>query len=243
MPFELVPSYILPYKKRTYPQVVINRHHPQLHHKDTFRNSCYQKQLYNDKSNHIIYFLIIYHPQTPIIYQTNFTVAMLFRLSSFAATLALFSAANAACQLKNGLNAPINAPETRTQLCMPQPSGDWTFAMDTSTLNVPTFNAGTPYSGLVSTFAFIIYDNNCHPQGIFAPAGNDCGTPYHIQESWMPWTLVITDINKNPGGAMFSFKYAAGKYTTNNNHCGCESIGSGLRAEDGCKCAFLVQGQ
>lgn len=167
---------------------------------------------------------------------------MLGKIINLAAILAMVGLVNATCQLGNSLTTPETDPETRTQLCIPQGSGSWTFALDTSEVAVPTFNAGAPWAGLAGTVAYIIYDNACIPKGVYAPSGNDCGTPYVIEENWLADVLTITEIDTDPAGARFTFDYGDGQFSIGNNGCTCGDLSSGLTAETGCKCAFPVDG-
>lgn len=165
------------------------------------------------------------------------------QILSLATAVALLGHASADCQLTNTLSAPETSPETRTQLCMPQGEGSWTFAMDISEVDVPTFNSGAEWAGLAGNNAYIIYDNNCVPYGVYGPDGNDCGTPYVIEDYFLPYVLTVQDIDTDVGGGYFKFAYANGLYTIGNNGCTCEDLSSGLEAEQGCKCAFPLEGE
>lgn len=168
---------------------------------------------------------------------------MYFQFLSLATVVAIFGHASADCQLKNTLSAPKTSPEARPELCMPQGEGSWTFAMDDSQIDVPTFNAGDPWAGLAGNNAYIIYDNNCIPYGVYGPEGNDCGTPYVIEDYFLPYILMIKSIDTDLGGGYFKFAYANGLYTIGNNGCTCEDLSSGLEGEQGCKCAFPLKGE
>lgn len=91
-----------------------------------------------------------------------------------------------------------------------------------------------------------------------------CGIPYTIKENFLEDVLTITavelDVSIYPisnfdltrilltnlyqvGQPYFTFKYGDGKYSINNNHCGCSDMKEkGLSAGDGCKCAFPING-
>ena len=146
------------------------------------------------------------------------------------------------CQLSNSLTPATTGVETRTALCLPQGAGSWTFSLDTSEVNVPTFNGGAPFGGLAGNVAYTIYDNTCTIQGVYGPSGNDCGTPYVIEENFLADVLTVTSINTDVGGASFTFTYGDGQYSIGNNGCTCGDLSSGLEGETGCKCAFPVDG-
>lgn len=167
---------------------------------------------------------------------------MLMNMINLAALSTMLGLASASCQLSNSLATAETSPETRTQLCVPQGEGSWTFAMDTSLVDVPTFDGGAPYAGISGNVAYIIYDNTCVPRGVYGPSGNDCGVPYVIEENFLADVLTVTSINTTPGGARFTFAYGDGKYSIGNNGCACGDLSSGLEAESGCKCAFPVDG-
>lgn len=165
------------------------------------------------------------------------------QILSLGTVVAMLGQASASCQLSNTLTSPETSAETRTQLCIPQGEGSWTFAMDNSQVDVPTFDGGAPWGGLAGNNAYIIYDNACIPQGVYGPSGNDCGTPYAIEENFLPYVLTVESINTDLGGGYFKFAYANGLYTIGNNGCTCENLSSGLEGEQGCKCAFPLQGE
>lgn len=165
------------------------------------------------------------------------------QIPSLATAIALLGHVSADCQLKNTLRAPETSPETRKELCEPQGEGSWTFAMDISEVDVPTFNAGAPWAGLAGNNAWIIYDNNCIPYGVYGPDGNDCGTPYVIEDYFLPYVLTVKSINTDLGAGSFKFAYANGLYSIGNNGCTCGDLSSGLEGEQGCKCAFPLEGE
>lgn len=168
---------------------------------------------------------------------------MYHQFFSLATVIAMTGYASAQCQLTNTLSGPESSPETRTELCQPQGEGSWTFAMDISEVDVPTFNGGAPWGGLAGNTAYIIYDNYCVPYGVYGPEGNDCGTPYVIEDYFLPYVLTVKDIDTDLGGGYFKFVYANGQYTIGNNGCTCSDLSSGLEGEQGCKCAFPLEGQ
>jgi hypothetical protein len=169
-------------------------------------------------------------------------VIMLRHIFALIAAFAMFSIAAANCQLGNSYTDADAGTESRSQLCVGQGPDSWTFAMDISQVSVPTFNGGSPLAGVSGNKAYLIYDNTCALRGVYAPSGNDCGTPYTIEENWLPFVLTVTSINTGVGSGYFSFNYGAGKYSINNNGCGCSDMSSGLEAEQGCKCAFPIAG-
>jgi hypothetical protein len=162
---------------------------------------------------------------------------------SLATAVAILGQASASCQLSNTLKSAETTPETRQQLCMPQGEGVWTFALDVSEVVVPTFNGGAPWAGLAGHTAYIIYDNECIPRGVYGPSGNDCGTPYVIEDNFLPYVLTVKAIDTDLGGPYFKFAYANGLYSIGNNGCTCSDLSSGLEGEQGCKCAFPLQGE
>jgi hypothetical protein len=115
--------------------------------------------------------------------------------------------------------------------------------MDVSEVAVPTFDHDHPLAGVAGHTEYIIYDNTCTPQGAYGLSGIDCGIPYYIKEDWPPYVLTIEQINTDVGKPYFSFAYANGLYSINNNHCSCQDMFSGLEAEKGCKCAFPIDGE
>jgi hypothetical protein len=177
-------------------------------------------------------------------YRSDTHVTIMYYLTAgFVSLLAMFGLAQADCQLKNSLDASKAKQETHAELCQPTGEGVFTFAMDTSEVSVPTFNGGNALAGVAGHVTYIIYDNTCTPRGAYGPSGNDCGTPYVIKENWLPYVLTVNKIDTSVGGPYFSFNYANGKYSINNNHCGCQDMSSGLEAEKGCKCAFPIHGE
>lgn len=160
-----------------------------------------------------------------------------------AVMLANVALVAADCHLQNTLTAPMDNPEHRGALCKPQGEGSWTFALNVNEIDVPTFDAGDPWAGVAGNKAFIIYDHRCIPQGVYGPSGNKCGTPYIIQEDWLPWMMIIDRINWDVGKPYFRFKYADGLYSIGNNGCTCSNMSHDLTGEQGCKCAFPPRGE
>ncbi|KAI1194021.1 hypothetical protein F5X97DRAFT_338229 [Nemania serpens] len=166
----------------------------------------------------------------------SFFFAMITALASFSVVLA-------DCNLANNLDSgPL--PEVQSQLCLGQGAGAYTFSMDVSELDVPTFSSGAMWAGLVGGQAFMIYDESCTLKGVYSPhQTSDCGIPYVIEESWLSYVLAVTDVNFDTADPYFSFDYANGKYSIRNNGCVCNDIGSGLQVEKGCRCAFPINGE
>ncbi|OTB00461.1 hypothetical protein M426DRAFT_65802 [Hypoxylon sp. CI-4A] len=166
-------------------------------------------------------------------------------ISIITASLAMSSLVTADCQLGNQLSDSNPPPEPKAELCEPQGEGVWTFSMDVNELGVPTFDSEAIWAGLVSGSSFIIYDNTCTAKGVYDPGdeGNDCGTPYIIEENFLPFVLTIQQVNFDVGSPRFQFAYANGLYTIGNNHCTCQDVSHDLEAEQACKCAFPLQGE
>lgn len=155
----------------------------------------------------------------------------------------MVGSAFADCNLENKID-PNDLPEVLDQLCLDQGEGDFTFAMDVSELDVPTFSSGAPWAGLVGNQAFMVYDNTCTLKGVYSPhQTNDCGIPYVIKEDFLPFVLTVTSVNFDVASPSYSFDYANGKFTIKNNGCVCNEVGSGLRVEQGCRCAFPIEGE
>lgn len=115
--------------------------------------------------------------------------------------------------------------------------------MDISEVSVPTFNGEAALDGIAGSTAFAIYDEDCNPKGLYSPdQDGDCGAPYVIEENFLKYVLTVTSVNFGVGSPKFVFSYANGKFSTGNDGCGCDDIGSGLRVEIGCKCPFPVEG-
>ncbi|KAL4877552.1 hypothetical protein BJY04DRAFT_221923 [Aspergillus karnatakaensis] len=166
---------------------------------------------------------------------------MQFKINTLLSLLAIPALANAACQLSNGLGPGPHAPETRGQLCKPQGVGDWTFAMRTSELVVPTFDSDYMWEGYISGKNFIIYDHACVPRGKYS-IGDDCGIEYVIMENFLPYVLTVTSVNWSTGSPYFNFKYGNGRFMIGENQATCQNIGGGLRVEMGCKTGFPQDG-
>ncbi|KAK2763032.1 hypothetical protein FQN54_009665 [Arachnomyces sp. PD_36] len=171
---------------------------------------------------------------------------MLSRLPTFLPLFALsglLPTVHAACGLSNIIEDGDRGVETREELCKPQGEDAWTFGMQLSQVSVPTFNGGNAYGGVAGSNAFIVYDNYCERLGIYEPEKDDCAIPYEITETWLPWDIIIEQVNYSVGDGDFSFAYAAGDYMIGENGATCEEIGGGLRVEIGCKSAFPVNGE
>jgi hypothetical protein len=95
---------------------------------------------------------------------------------------------------------------------------------------------------LVQNKGFITYDNACVPRGVYS-WGDDCGSPYVIQENWLPYVLTVTNVNFNIADGYFRFVYANGAYMIGENQAMCEDLVGGLRVEVGCKTGFPIYGE
>ncbi|KUL81700.1 hypothetical protein ZTR_09665 [Talaromyces verruculosus] len=155
-----------------------------------------------------------------------------------------FSLVHAGCNLQNVIEDGDRGVEDRKELCMGQGEGDWTFSLQISEVSVPTFDGGNAYGGVAGNTAFIIYDNTCNRLGVYSPdeEGNDCGIPYYISETWLPYDIIIKRVNFDVGDGDFRFSYGAGDYMIGENHTECNDMSEGLRAEVGCKTAFPLNG-
>lgn len=163
-----------------------------------------------------------------------------FVTSTFADCVPLFSDQGVNIRGKNhNAGDVVDAPE----LCDSQGSGSYTFSMqsfDRST-GVP-HDAGDDPSQ-TSGYTFYIFDNACKLLGAYDTPG-DCGLPFTIEGNFLKDVLTITSFTGEVGNPYFSFLYGDGKYSINNNHCGCvadPTFHFPTVAED-CKCAFPVSG-
>lgn len=111
--------------------------------------------------------------------------------------------------------------------------------MDTSESCVPAMADGG-FAGCAGASLFYIFDEGCNIRGSYSVP--DCGAPFIIEENFLADVLTVTSINLDLGGGYFSFLYGDGKYSINNNHCGCQDNSSGLTGGQACKCAFPVDG-
>ncbi|ROV99829.1 hypothetical protein VSDG_02971 [Cytospora chrysosperma] len=170
---------------------------------------------------------------------------MVCYITILVAALIMPALATASCHLKNQLSDSDPPPKLKPELCVSQGEGSWTFAMDVHEIDVPTFNSGSPWTGLVSGNSFIIYDNDCTAKGGYSPAaeGNDCGIPFVIDEDFLPYVLTIKEINTDVGDPRFKFAYANGQYSIGENGCACKDVSHDLEAEQACKCAFPLEGE
>ncbi|KAI1409301.1 hypothetical protein F5Y13DRAFT_193542 [Hypoxylon sp. FL1857] len=159
--------------------------------------------------------------------------------------LALSRLTSAHCQLSNKLTKSNPPPEPKAELCRPQGEGQWTFSMDVHEVDVPTFDSGAVWAGLVQGNSFMIYDNACVLKGVYEPGaeGNDCGIPFTIEENFLPFVLTVKQVNFDVGAPRFQFAYANGLFTIGNNHCTCKDVSHNLEAESACKCAFPLHGE
>jgi hypothetical protein len=98
----------------------------------------------------------------------------------------------------------------------------------------------TDFSGCEGTNNLIIYDESCTIRGAYGIP--DCGTPFVIEDNFLPYVLTMKTINTDVGDPYFSFLYGDGVYSIRNNHCVCVNDGSGLEAKVACRCAFPING-
>ena len=90
----------------------------------------------------------------------------------------------------------------------------------------------------------MIYDNSCNLKGIYGPGTSQCGVPWEIEESFLPFVLSITVVSMDVGDPFFEFLYGDGKYSVRNNQCGCaDGPGQFNDKIKDCKCAFPVNGK
>jgi hypothetical protein len=170
---------------------------------------------------------------------------MIFKLHTVILLLAMYglSLVHANCNLKNAIEDDDRRVEDRKELCMGQGEGAWTFSLHISMVSVPTLNGQVAYSGVAGSNVFIIYDNACNRMGVYDPHDDaDCGVPYSISEPWLPYDIIVKKVNLNVGGGHFRFSYGAGDYMIGENHAECNEMSEGLRAEEGCKTAFPLNG-
>ncbi|KAI0889635.1 uncharacterized protein GGS22DRAFT_182980 [Annulohypoxylon maeteangense] len=165
-------------------------------------------------------------------------------ISLALAALSLSTLTSASCQLQNQLKSKTGK-EPSTHLCVPQGAGSWTLAMDVHEIDVPTFDSSAPWAGLVSGNSFMLYDNACNIKGVYAPQSqsNHCGSPYVIEENFLPYVLTIKSVDFDVGSPRFKFAYADGEYSIGENGCACKNVSHGLEGEQACKCAFPLHGQ
>jgi hypothetical protein len=186
---------------------------------------------------------IIYTPKS-FIKRNSFTIPtmQLKTLLSHLALAALSTHASAECQLSNSVGDKAGTIETNDKLCKPQGEGDWTMSFSVTQIGFPTFSGGNAFAGLSGQKGWAIYDNTCALKGVYGPSGNQCDTPFVIEENFLTQVLSITGFTALVGQASFGFKYGDGYYVTKNNHCGCVNDPDGLRGQSFCKCAFPVDG-
>lgn len=160
--------------------------------------------------------------------------------------LACPSLIQAACTLHNQMDEPETQQDDRDALCQPTGDDTWTFALRTSEVVVPTFDSDNMWAGKAGTKNFIVYDNNCVPQGVYAPEGNDCGIPYVIDDiEKLPYVITVKSVNfaAAKSDAYFRIAYANGDYMIRENQAVCHDMNSGLRVEVGCRAAFPINGE
>lgn len=152
--------------------------------------------------------------------------------------------AHAGCTLHNQMDKPETKQDERGQLCRTTGDDTWTFGMRVSEVVVPTFDADNMWAGHSGTKEFIIYDHNCVPQGVYAPEGPDCGSPYYINDlEGLPYDITVKEINFDPSQPYFRFSYANGDYMISENGAVCADTTGGLRVEKGCRAAFPIEGE
>ncbi|KAL5356333.1 hypothetical protein BJX96DRAFT_162390 [Aspergillus floccosus] len=172
-------------------------------------------------------------------------ISQTLKLAAILAFSGLSSLVSADCDLHNTLTEPMTEPETRTALCQTMNPDSWTFALDVSMVSVPTFDGDNPLAGVAGNTAFIVYDNDCIPIGIYSPdeEGNDCGVPYWINDIGLPYDIAISQVNLDVGDPSFTINYANGAYMIGENGATCQDISDGLYAEQACHAAFPINGE
>jgi hypothetical protein len=104
----------------------------------------------------------------------------------------------------------------------------------------PDKDPSNDFQGCNDAGYFRIYDENCAVRSSYQMP--NCGTPFVIEETFLPYVLTVTTVSMDVGQPYFSFLYGDGKYSINNNHCVCVNDGGGLEAKVACRCAFPVDG-
>ncbi|GAB1214930.1 hypothetical protein ATERTT37_004111 [Aspergillus terreus] len=172
-------------------------------------------------------------------------ISQTLKLASLLAFCGLSGLVSADCDLHNTLTEPMTEPETRTSLCQTMGPDSWTFALDVSEVSVPTFDGDNPLEGVAGNTAFIVYNNDCIPIGIYSPddEGNDCGVTYWINDIGLPYDIAISQVNFDVGAPSFTINYANGAYMIGENGATCQDISDGLYAEQACHAAFPINGE
>ncbi|KAA8902858.1 hypothetical protein TRICI_005782 [Trichomonascus ciferrii] len=122
-------------------------------------------------------------------------------------------------------------------ICLPTGDDHLTFAM---LVGMTSF--GVPGSTAATT-RFLVLDHTCKVLGHYYPASKCGGTPWKLEAPYLHYMLIIESVFMDPGDPYFSFAYANGLYSIGNNHCTCQGSQSGLHVQQGCKCAFPIDGE
>lgn len=162
------------------------------------------------------------------------------RLQELAIVAIFTGIASAGCVLKNELKDKNLKPEKDEKLCKKRDKGVATLGMSTNMIDVPTFNGGNAMAGAVTGTAFMLYDNECVPKGVYSKGS--CGIPWSIHEDWLDLDIVIDKVNLVAGGARYDFAYGAGEYMTHENSGSCKDASHDLTGESHCQVPFPVNG-
>ena len=93
----------------------------------------------------------------------------------------------------------------------------------------------------VESAEFLIMDNSCKIFGVFPQP--TCGVPYVLEANYLDYVLTLTTISTTTPSGYFSFQYGNGKYSIDNNHCGCSHSAKSTTVYQSYNCAFPVAGQ
>jgi hypothetical protein len=166
---------------------------------------------------------------------------MRFNVLSLNVVAAMIGLASATCQMSNIVGtSDYYDPGPSDALCLNQGEGQWTFAMYVTLTVVPDLSGSAPLAGAAGGTEYFIYDNNCNIMSAYQQPS--CGIPWIIEENFLTDVLTITDVDEELGDAYYRFTYGNGAYSIDNNHCVCNGMSSGLTGEQGCRCAFPVDG-
>lgn len=140
----------------------------------------------------------------------------------------------------------VGTVTTDKEVCIPQGSGGWTFAMITSLVatGVDWGDEGKPTTGIYDqTTGFLILDNYCNVKGIYERP--DCELPWVIKENFLPFVGSVIDVDMVAATtAYFKFKYGDGIYAIKDKHGVCTSYPlTGGEATTGCRAGFPQSGQ
>jgi hypothetical protein len=122
-------------------------------------------------------------------------------------------------------------------ICAPTGEDHLTFAM-----LVGMSSIGVPGSTVKST-RFLILDHTCKVLGHYKPASKCGKVPWIVEEPFLHYMLTLESVFMDVGDPSFSFAYANGLYQIGENHCTCQDSQNGNHAEQGCKCAFPIDGE